>query len=564
MCGIFGIISRNPREECLYEDVFNMKFNTLKHRGPDRSRTRKFKHKLVHYYLGFHRLAIVGPTEAGDQPFVHENCIVICNGEIYNYKDLIREHKLNCKSQSDCEVILHLYRKYGFEKTMELLRGEYALVLIDLTNEQLFFVRDHSGVRPLFMHVNDETIIFSSEAKADDRLIQLNPNMYYNHDLSIINRGKFVERCMYPKPIRFHGKKYQEVESIMNKEININFTRAVERRLYADRNIGFFLSGGLDSSLVLGVAMKLIADNPCKYKIIYPINVFSIGFHDSTDVKNAKIVVDFLLKKYGKYSIKHHIVTYNLDDGIKMIPETIQCLESYDTTTIRASTLMYCLAKYVSNNTNIKVLLSGEGSDELLGGYLYFHYSPSPEEFDKENRKLLSRLHLYDNLRADRCVAANGLELRVPFLDEDFVNCILSYSPLVRTPPGIFNKYERKGYNTKIEKYILRNAFNTDNIIPRSILWSQKQAFSDGVGYSWRNYIKTYTDKLELKEIKYNINPPQNNEEKYYRQIFEQLYPNRGRLIPEMWLPNKQWVDTGSESSATVLKFHEKNLNSKL
>lgn len=533
MCGIFGIASA----ECINNESANDMFYQIKHRGPERSKTVQFPYDGVNYFIGFHRLSITGTDTHCNQPFDDNVYIVVCNGEIYNYKHLVNEHDLKLSTTSDCEVILHLYKKYGIRKTVDLLDGEFAFAIFDLVKNVVHLVRDSYGVRPLFSNIYHmkKELIFASEAKCHPSLRQCVPGYIYSVNLK-----------------HFTATSYQYHKYALTMSSPLHYTMiykllvdSVHKRLHANQNIGFFLSGGLDSSLVLGIALHLI-NKKNDYKFAYPVQVFSIGTHDSTDIKASIRVVEFLKKKYGKHVIKHHIVKYTLDEGIAVIPNVIKCLESYDQTTVRASTPMYLLSRYVSQKTNVKVLLSGEGSDELFGGYLYFLYAPYPLAFDLECKKLLSELYLYDNLRADRTVSYFGLELRVPFLDKDLTTYVLSISPEYRMPQ-----------KNQMEKYVLRKSFEHEDIIPYDILFAQKQAFSDGVGYSWKNYIKEYANKhYSHVECKYDTNSPKTSEEVMYRTIFEKYYADRGFLTPKMWLPNKDWIDTKGESSATALSVH--------
>jgi asparagine synthase (glutamine-hydrolysing) len=542
MCGICGIITKNVCEDLTYHNIFTTRAKTIKYRGPDRSNYLSIKKDSNIIKCCFHRLCIVGPDPFGDQPFIKDNVFVFCNGEIYNYKELIALFDIKCKSESDCEVILHLYLNIGFYNMIHRLRGEFAIVIIDLKSKLIYMSRDPFGIRPLFSYTNKNTIIFASEGKFDSRLVQITPATVYR--ITLLDSGYITdERTYYMFPAISIIKMNHDVYNTIQK----TFVNAVYKRLHADRNIGFFLSGGLDSSLVLSIAMTS--------KLKYPVNVFSIGLSDSTDITRAKIVVDYLKSKYGSESINHHIITYTVEEGISKIPQVIYHLESYDQTTVRASTPMFILSEYISTHTDVRVLLSGEGADELLGGYLYFSYAPTAKEFDKECKKRLSKLYLYDNLRADRTTAAFGLELRLPFLDQDYVDIILSLYYGIRMPN-----------NKQIEKFLMRHTF--EGYLPHEILWAQKQAFSDGVGYSWKNSIKLWATDLIKTSDKYNqeyeINPPNTPEEKVYRYIFEQYYSNRGHLIPEMWLPNQEWINTNGESSATVLNVHHNNILSKL
>jgi len=395
--------------------------------------------------------------------------------------------------------------------------------------------------------------------KANPGVEQIVPRTVYEYDLA----SEFLHTYeYYTLPV------YKEQDSCWLSNLRVFFDGAVRRRItVGDREIGFLLSGGLDSSLVLSVAMKYFFEEE---KRTQPVQAFSFGFHeDAPDLINARKVATFLQNKYGKDKLIHHIVICSIEEGLDAIPKVIKQLESYDTTTVRASTPMYLLSKYISQKTNVKVILSGEGADELLGGYLYFHYAPNQEAFVDETRKLLNNLHFYDTLRADRMTAAWGLELRVPFLDMNFVGYVCMFTDIAYS------------HNTKsIEKQIMRMAY-ADNYLPKDVLNAQKNAFSDAVGYDWKKRVRDYANialamlapptpasrhnplqasfgVVFVGDLNQLHNPPIHPEEFWFRYLFETFYPGCGEWIPKMWLPN--WVDTKGESSATALNVHNHSI----
>lgn len=510
MCGILVISWHHSAL------IFEEQLKKIKHRGPDNTQMI-IKDNI---YFGFNRLAINDLTNAGNQPFNIDNIILLCNGEIFNHKELENKYEIECESRSDCEVILHLYKKIGFINTICALDGEFAIVLYDSNTKSLFAARDKYGVRPLF-HINDyynNKFSFASEVKAlpfDQSASQFPPG-YVHINGKYLNYIKGAD--LKPGPDTY--------ENIKNKLYN-----AIKKRVFSsDKPIGALLSGGFDSSLVASVAAKCIKMNSPKANL----HTFSIGHKDSSDLKFAQDVAN----KIG--SIHHNIIISN-EEALRTIPEVIYHLESYDITTIRASTPMYLLAKWIKENTDIKVVLSGEGADEY-GSYLYFKYAPSQEEFDNETDRLLNQIYLFDGLRADRCIAAHGLELRVPFLDKDFSD-----------------SFERSQFRyplNNIEKYHLRKMFSKDDLLPPDVLWRPKDAFSDSVGASWRKSINEYVNRLytdtqfEKLSRDYTINPPKSKEALWYREIFEKYYPAKYQLTPYYWMP--KWVTTNDPSAKTI------------
>lgn len=468
----------------------------------------------------FHRLSITGVGN-GEQPFYANDVYVMCNGEIYNHQDLRDDFRMQCSTNSDCEVILHLYLQgQRSVENLRYLRGEYAFVIFDMRIGIVIYGRDYLGVRPLFISTT-EYFTLSSELKGIiGPGVQVQPGVIHVHSLTDSATA-----------LSTHG-----IDGL--GDMKTSLIEAVRCRVKSEVPIGFLLSGGLDSSLVLSIASRIIPKSE-------RITVFTTGFSpDAPDVVCAKEVITYLQSIYGdRYD--HHVYIPTIEEGIDSIPEVIKSIESYDTTTVRASTPMWMLARYIRTKTNVKVVLSGEGSDEINGSYLYFHYAPNREEFDKERVRLVNDIHFFDGLRADRTISAFGLELRVPFLDSNVVIDTLStdvYSDMVLH---------------KIEKYHLRKLF--EGYLPEKLLWRTKAAFSDAVSVSWKDRLKAYAESLDIPVCDTDHLRPREGkgggEERWYRAIFEQFYPGQGGVIPYLWLP--RWVDTHGEPSATVLSIHK-------
>ncbi|BCS83063.1 glutamine-dependent asparagine synthetase [Cotonvirus japonicus] len=540
MCGILCIVQYGGHSIDVLQALNCL--SKLSPRGPD-----CLSHKIikvspdVEIFLGFTRLAIMDTSTAGIQPFSDDkNTHMICNGEIYNYKSLSQQFDIKMQTECDCEIILPLYEKVGFKDMIKNhLDAEFATIIVDENRKQLFAARDKFGVRPLYYGYNDNfnTIAFSSELKAIQNLNlsdiqQLEPNNYVTLNLGSNTQYLNFEKYYSYNKLNFNSDCFDSSNvEIIKSKVNHLLTQAVKKRLYADRSIGFLLSGGLDSSLIVAIATQLLGpDN---------IVCFSVGFEGSPDVEAAKQVVKYLGIK------NHHIVPFSVELGISSIPEVIKTIETYDITTIRASTPQYIMAKYIKENTDIKVLLSGEGSDEIHGSYKYFRSAPNPQEFHDETIRLLQELYFFDNKRTDRTMAGNGLEVRVPFLDKDYVEYICKINPcLLMYQPDY------------IEKRIIRDAFI--GYLPDEILYRPKEAFSDAVSSKDINWYKSIQAKADIKytnedllQSKYIINKPQIKEALYYRDIFDEFYPERSTIIPHYWLP--QWQENIVDPSATVL-----------
>jgi asparagine synthase (glutamine-hydrolysing) len=513
---------------------FESSFTKLRHRGPDD--TEIIKSEANDASMCFHRLAIMDPTQKGHQPFVDDEHghIVVCNGEVYNYetlkKDYINNYKF--KSHSDCEVLIPMYRELGIEKLCQNLDAEFAIVIWDNKKKKLFAGRDPVGIRPLFYGLTSEKkMMFASEIKVlepfCEKVEYFPPGHYYDG-------SKFIQYRDLTTVVQYAPKKLDQ----HLKDIREKLIEGVRKRLVADVPVGFLLSGGLDSSLVCGIAHDLMKK---------PLTTFSVGLdHNPIDIGYAKVVADFL-------KTNHHEVYFNKKDTLDVLDKLIWHLETWDITTIRASVGMYLVCKYIREKTNIKVVLTGEISDELFG-YKYTDFAPSPEEFQKEAKKRVDELHMYDVLRADRCIAANSLEARVPFGDLDFVQSVMEIHP------------EFKMNTTGVGKWLLRKAFEGTNFIPDEILWREKAAFSDAVGHSMVDYLKEYAkenySETDVKNAhqKYPYGTPFTEESLLYREIFEKHFKNQSHHIKDFWMPNKEWSNCNvSDPSARVLPNYGKS-----
>lgn len=505
MCSIIGYCDSG-----VTFDTFKRGFDKTISRGPDDSRIIDTGKGL----LGFHRLAIMGLTDKGMQPFEHKGSYIVCNGEIYGFArikaDLISKGYI-FESDSDCEILLPMYREYGTDM-FGMLDAEYALIIYDGDTQEFIAARDPIGIRPLYYGYDRKgVIVFASEAKnlteLTDRIMPFPPGHYYKD-------GKFIPYCDIAAVDTYTCSDLDEICS----NIHDKLAAGVDKRLIADAKVGFLLSGGLDSSLVCAIAAR---------KSKEPIRTFAIGMsEDAIDLKYAKQVADYI-------GSEHTEVIITRDDVIENLESVIALLGTYDITTIRASMGMYLVCKYIHENTDIRVLLTGEISDELFG-YKYTDFAPSAAEFQKEAQKRIRELHMYDVLRADRCISVNSLEARVPFGDLDFVKYVMSIDPEKK-----LNKYG-KG------KYLLRRAFEGD-YLPHDILYREKAAFSDAVGHSMVDDLKQYAENCytdaEFKTNceKYTFAKPFTKESLLYREIFEKYYPGQAEMIVDFWMPNKEW-----------------------
>ena len=501
---------------------FKEGFDKTVSRGPDDSKIIDTGKGL----LGFHRLSIMGLSPEGMQPFELDGSYAVCNGEIYGFEKIKEElsKKYTFKSGSDCEIILPMYKEYGTDM-FAMLDAEFAMIIYDGSKGEYIAARDPIGIRPLFYGYDDKgVILFASEAinlvGICKKVMPFPPGHYYKD-------GKFICYCDIAavKDIC-----HDSLETVCSK-IHDKLIAGVEKRLVADAKVGFLLSGGLDSSLVCAIAAK---------KSGKTIKTFAIGMtEDAIDLKYAKQVADYI-------GSDHTEVYMTKEQVISELETVIRKLGTYDITTIRASMGMYLLCKWIHENTDIRVLLTGEISDELFG-YKYTDFAPSAEEFQRESQKRIRELYMYDVLRADRCISENSLEARVPFGDLDFVKYVLSVDPEKKM--NVYNK----------GKYLLRHAFEGD-YLPHDILYREKAAFSDAVGHSMVDYLKEYANGLYTdsefaeKSSKYTHAKPFTKESLLYREIFEKYYPGQSDMVVDFWMPNKEWEGCDvDDPSARVL-----------
>ena len=605
MCGIFGLLNCTGFE--LTSKMITDSFNKGSNRGPEVS---TLNNVMVKTMFGFHRLAINGLNKESNQPITVDDVALICNGEIYNYSQL-RKHLLNSVSEdkftmttdSDCEIIIHLYIRYGMEATLNMLDGEFAFILMDgrMSNGEgrLFIARDPYGVRPLFimypkcgMEKGKNVVGFASEQKMlidlknnlnihhkDDEehkyiIKPYSPGYYTQYELPFkaITEWEFKKTISYTSMV--YGSDLTRIVSLhedYSKLIRGYMLDAVSKRVEnSERPIACLLSGGLDSSLVTSLVNELH-----KIKFGQPVETFSIGLEGSNDLKYTRIAADYL-------ETNHTQIVISEEDFVNAIPHVIYDIESYDTTTVRASVGNWLVSKYISENSNAKVIFNGDGADELMGGYLYMKKADSGLEFHTECRRLLKEIHFFDVLRSDRSISSHGLEARTPFLDRSLVQMYLSLPTMVRFQPW------------KVEKYLLRDSFRSDKyktisgkaVLPESILSRRKEAFSDGVTSIerttkdvindfvtkeldaldlFKNHNEKPIDEKEWVELALLIDPemkdmdahnlPTTKEQYYYRRIFEQHYSGQGRTIPHFWMP--RYVDATDSSARTLELYNE-------
>ncbi len=517
MCSIMGYCDKAAAIE-----EFKKGFLKTVSRGPDDSRIVDTGSGI----LGFHRLAIMGLTPEGMQPFRLGDSYAVCNGEIYGFEKIKTElaKKYEFKSGSDCEILLPMYREYG-TNMFAMLDAEFALIIYDGEAKEFIAARDPIGIRPLYYgYDKKDAIVFASEPKnlvgLCKKIMPFPPGHYYKG-------GKFV--CY--RDIAAVDKVCHDDLDTVCRNIHDKLVAGVDKRLVADAKVGFLLSGGLDSSLVCAIAQK---------RSQKPIRTFAIGMSgDAIDLKYAKQVADYI-------GSDHTEVIMTKEQVLASLEEVIAMLGTFDITTIRASMGMYLLCKWIHENTDIRVLLTGEISDELFG-YKYTDFAPSAEEFQKESQKRVRELHMYDVLRADRCISVNSLEARVPFGDLDFVKYVMSVDP------------EKKLNTYGKGKYLLRRAFEGD-YLPHDILYREKAAFSDAVGHSMVDYLKEYAEEkyteseFEQKCKEYGYAAPFTKESLLYREIFEKYYPGQAEMIKDFWMPNKSWKGCDvNDPSARVL-----------
>jgi asparagine synthase (glutamine-hydrolysing) len=605
MCGIWGLLSlKNITYD---ETLLYSKFNSIKSRGPDKSTYIT----NPNYIVGFHRLSIMDLSIQGDQPFSFSyyyngttnsnkylrTIYLVVNGEIYNWEKLRTEPdiKESCqknnyqyKSNSDCEVLLPLFLRYvvsdsyiednklfetGLKEMITRLDGEFAFAIYDIhqnlttsnTHTNLWIGRDRFGIRPLFFtQLNDYTIGFGSELKSlinldnNNTVRQIDPRSWYYWGGDLNSKNKLIN----------YNKIYYSVGSLplvrnpdptdVYRMCRTLLTKSIVDRLHADREVGCLLSGGLDSSLVAAIASEELK------KQNRTLKTFSIGMEGSPDVKYAKIVAEHIGSIHTNFNVPQ-------EEWISSIRDVIRISETFDITSVRATVGQYLICKKIAETTSIKVLLIGDGSDEATGGYLYFHKAPNPMALHFETQRLLHWIHYFDVLRADRGVASNGLEARVPYLSHEFINFYFQVDPILRMP----RQHTLSTGQTNIyEKYLLRKSFDKTNLLPECVLWRKKEAFSDGVSAESKSWYQIVQDMVEKEitdeqfthlSVSYyknyasltgeQIAIPHTKEALYYHLIFDEFYPQQFHTIPYYWMP--KWIDNATDPSARTLQIYK-------
>ena len=549
MCGIFALINSNKDYDLIKKEFYKGII-----RGPENTELLKINNT----YIGFHRLAINGLNDKSNQPFYINNIYCICNGEIYNYKSLAHDYNIILTTDSDCEIIIQLYIKLGIEKTIKLLDGVFSFFIYDINIHKCYVGRDPHGVRPLYYFTENNTFGLASDLKvlynlSDDKsnIHNFTPSHYFSIclDKNTISFDKLNYYILpdYNLTICNNNIDFNDV-NIIYKNIVTILKESVHKRIAdtCERPIACLLSGGLDSSLIAALVSKYLKIHNKK------LATFSIGLKDSEDLKYANIVAQHI-------DSVHTEILLTDDEFFNSIPDVIYDIESYDTTTIRASVGNYLIGKYIKNNTDYKVIFNGDGADELMGGYLYFRKCPNFTEFNNESKRLLLNINRFDVLRSDKSISSHGLEPRTPFLDKKFVDYYIS----------INNNIKHDTTSKLCEKYLIRKAFeiHMPDLLPDEILWRKKEAFSDGVSSlkkSWYNIINDKintlyeNDTLLFDSLKIllnddnTINPPTTYEQAYYRYLYNLNYKGTDKLIPYYWMPKFVIANDASARSLDI------------
>ena len=520
MCGIVCAFDLKQDSETLRPQILEMS-KKLRHRGPDWSGIYHSKNAI----LGHERLAIVDPA-SGKQPLYSQDGTIVlaANGEIYNHLELRKkfEGKYSFRTESDCEIILALFQEKG-ANFVDDLNGIFAFAIYDSNQDSYFIARDHMGIIPLYMGWDkDGTFYVASELKALEGICV---------KIELFPPGHFI-KSGFSRPTQWYKRDWVDFEVVKNNPTSIEdlhdaLSDAVHRQLMSDVPYGVLLSGGLDSSITSALAKKFSSkriESEDTQDAWWPqLHSFSVGLEGSPDLAAAKKVSDHI----GSI---HHEVIFTIQEGLDAIKDVIYHLETYDITTVRASTPMFLMARSIKSH-GIKMVLSGEGADELFGGYLYFHKAPSAKEFHKETVRKLDKLHQYDCLRANKSLAAWGIEGRVPFLDKEFIDVAMRINPQDK----MINK-------DRMEKWVVRKAF--EDYLPESVAWRQKEQFSDGVGYSWIDTLKEVVEvsvsneQMDNAHFRFPLQTPQNKEEFYYRSIFEEHFSSDAAALSVPSVPS--------------------------
>lgn len=548
MCGFEVYLTNSQVEQKQVLEIINESFHN-KNRGPERSRVIILEKCII----VFHRLCIMNPSHTLDQPFIYESedkkttWYVLCNGEIYNYLDL------DPNAKNDTSAIFTEYKKqnFNFRDLNNSLNGEYALCILEINpNETIIkFSTDTCSVRPLFYYFNNSysTLVLSSLIGGIVNIPDIN-----QQKIRRLNGGEACEfrvsdpiknlkgvANFYSFNLPFVQVRQNVISDIQIALDNINktLTKAVIDRLQTDRPFGCLLSGGLDSSLVAAIAARELKKRGQR------LRTFTIGMKDSTDIPYARKVAEHI-------DSDHTEIEFNQEEALQSLEQVIKCCGTYDITTIRASVGQYLISKWISQNTDIKVIINGDGSDEAWMGYLYFHLAPNPEMAQIESAKLLYNIHHFDGLRVDRCISNWGLEARLPFLDKNMIELSYIINPELKVPRS-------ENGSKPTEKWVLRKSFD-NGLLPNDVLWRKKEAFSDSFSdtkKSWYTIIQDYiNENYQIDSSKkWTVNPPVSKESQWYREIYEKYYGDSGHILPYYWLPN--WCNT-SEPSARVLSIY--------
>ncbi len=529
MCGIFAYLGGNLSWKELRDHAYKIKY-----RGPENTHIAELNNNAI---FAFHRLAIMGVSETGDQPMQHPqdpSLTLICNGEIYNYLELADKFGFILETGSDCEIILFLYKKFGIEQTVRELDGVFMFVLYDDISKTFYAGRDPMGVRPGFIGNKGEELFITSEAKpmvgVCDSIQPFPPGCWWSSQ----ERDSFHRYFHYSND----GTAIGTEDEICDRICEL-LSSAVEKRMMAEREISCLLSGGLDSSLITALVARHSNGNTLK--------TYSIGMPGSIDLEYAQRAADYI-------GTIHHHIEVTEEDFLEAIETVIYNIESYDTTTVRASVGNYLVSRFIRENSDCKVVFNGDGSDEVCCGYVYLKNAPSADALQQESERLVKELYLFDVLRSDRSISSNGLEARTPFLDKAFVKYYLSIPAKLKMFDG----------EKRLEKHLLRKAFDRQDLLPHDILWRRKCAFSDGVSSaskSWHRIIQNYVDTIISDEefiresVKINHCRPVLKESYFYRKVYQQFFGEHDELIPHYWLP--KWTDTVDPSARELAGYKE-------
>jgi len=551
MCGIFSILNYNNNgQNSLFNYAeINKSFMKGQGRGPE--------HSSLDYYqnfnslIGFHRLAINGLNPESNQPITIDGVTLICNGEIYNYKNLYNMMPfVSPKTDSDCEVIIHLFNHFGIEQTLTMLDGVFAFILY--TKDNIYVARDPYGVRPLYSYIHGGigTSFFASELKC---LIDIKeairveqfppghyvkfsnyPNIYNGNIYYRIVGTNYYNRYHIPSFPSYYDHNIFTEDYYLKTIYNYLKSAVYKRCCTTERPIACLLSGGLDSSLIASLVCLYAKEHG-----LPQVETYSIGLEGSEDLKYAETVATHI-------GSKHTNIIVTEKDMTNAVPNVIYDIESYDTTTVRASIGNWLIGKYISEHSEAKVIFNGDGSDEIAGGYLYMKLCPNKIEYNVETYRLLKDIHTFDVLRSDKSISSHGLEPRTPFLDKTFVNMYLSIPLEVRVRQN------------EIEKYMIRKAFSETGLLPDEILWRKKEAFSDGVSNKGRSLYQILQEHAaaELNMIQTNFFEPNIvSEKEYYKQVFNKNYPNHQHIIPYYWMP--KYTNATDPSARTLTVYND-------